>query len=411
MGGGGVGSVQLTKSLASPANRRLAGPGAHGPMRFHPELQSRLHTKVTPVLYENRPGRFIPTAANWRHSRNEQSRVSRSTTRNGKQAPSARPLREPVTTAQIGCKLPRGGVATVVNTTTQSCGQHPHNGTVSLNNAAILIAAHVALPEKPQMSTLKCLFCQYLNPADVDYCNSCDGQLNLQPCYRCGGVDLRTATKCHKCGGAFSLAVPPERDFQFRPSDFDLAGGDDTPRSPEAPPSAALFQSKHPTDGHVVRPSADAAAPQELSPPGNRSQRGTRMAVLVLALLLVIGAISAYVYQGTRSRVDGSQGREEAAGDSSNARRGKESVGSERSPARDATAMPNEAVQSPLAMENDAVRQRSAAAPATEAATSLSLPTTGADAVPLPESSTAKPCPPAVAALGLCNLDMPQEKR
>ncbi|WP_189689083.1 hypothetical protein [Pseudorhodoferax aquiterrae] len=261
------------------------------------------------------------------------------------------------------------------------------------------------------MSTLKCLFCQHLNPADVDYCNSCDGQLNLQPCYRCGGVDLRTATKCHKCGGAFSLTVPPERDFQFRPSNFDLAGGDGTPQRLEAPPSAALFQSKHPTDGHVDRPSADAAAPPELSLPGARSQRGTRMAVLVLALLLVVGAISAYVYQGARSRADGSQGREEAAGDSSNARRGQESVGSERPPARDATAMPNEAVQSPLAMENDAVRQRSAAAPATEAATSSSLPATGTDAVPLPESSTGKPCPPAVAALGLCNLDMPQEKR
>ena len=51
---------------------------------------------------------------------------------------------------------------------------------------------------------LQCLFCQHLNPADANFCNSCASQLNLKPCAQCSAVDNRSAAHCYKCGAAFT---------------------------------------------------------------------------------------------------------------------------------------------------------------------------------------------------------------
>lgn len=269
------------------------------------------------------------------------------------------------------------------------------------------MTAKVASPEKPQSHTLQCLFCQQLNPADVDYCKSCDEQLNLRPCYRCGAVDLRTATTCHKCGGDFSLAVPAVRDFQFRPSNFDQ---EPLEAGPGAPKSEAERQSADPTYSRLERKSVDAIGLPEDSPPAANPQRRTRVAVLALLSLLVMAALSAYLYRGRLARVDRPQGQEQTVSDLSDTRSTKEAAASRRT-GLDSASTAADTGPSPPASENQAAARQSAAAPRADAALALPLPATSGGADTPQDPSTDKPCPPAVAALGLCNLDMPQEKR
>lgn len=256
------------------------------------------------------------------------------------------------------------------------------------------------------MSTLQCLFCQHLNPAGVDYCNSCDGQLNLRPCYRCGAVDLRTATHCHKCGGDFSLAAPPVGDFQFRPSNFDQASIDGETASSLAPKSeAAPLGAKLPYS-RLDRKSVDAVALPANSAPAVQSQQRTRVTVLALVFVLVIGALAAYWY-----RQHGSQGQALAPSGLSDARSPQPPTPSDPADGPAAAATPAQTVPVPPARENPPAQRQSAAAARADAVLNLPLPATGAGAETPQDPSTGKPCPAAVAALGLCNLDMPQEKR
>lgn len=293
-----------------------------------------------------------------------------------------------------------------LKTTDTSSFQQQHNGTVSLNNASILISADVASPEKPRMSTLQCLFCQHLNPADVDYCNRCDGQLNLRPCYRCGAVDLRTAKNCHKCGGEFSLAAPPVGDFEFRPSDFDQASIDvQTPSSP-LPKSEPAPLGTNPPSSRLDRKSVDAISSPENSAPGAKSQQRTRVTVLALLFLLVTGALSAYWYREHRS-----QGQAPAPSALSDARSPQPTAPSDRAESPAPATTPPHTAPAPPARENPPAQSQSAAAARADAALNLPLPATGAGADTPQDPSTGKPCPPAVAALGLCGLEMPQEKR
>nr|WP_145545689.1 zinc ribbon domain-containing protein [Variovorax boronicumulans] len=293
-----------------------------------------------------------------------------------------------------------------MKTTDTSSLQQQHNGTVSLNNSSILITADVASPEQPRMSSLQCLFCQHLNPADVDYCNSCDGQLNLRPCYRCGAVDLRTATHCHKCGGDFSLASPPVGDFQFRPSNFDQASIDGETTPPLTPQSeAAALGAKLPYS-RLDRQSIDGVGLPANSAPAVQSQQRTRLTVLALLFVLVIGALSAYWY-----RQHSLQGQAPAPSSLSDTRNPQPSTPSDLVDGPAAAATPAQAVPAPPARENQPAQRQAAAAARADAVLSLPLPDSGAGAETLQDPSTGKPCPAAVAALGLCNLDTPQEKR
>lgn len=298
-----------------------------------------------------------------------------------------------------------------VETTDRCFGRRPHNGTVSLNNAAILTTADVTLPEKLQMPTLQCLFCQQLNLANVDYCNKCDEQLNLRPCYRCGAVDLRTATNCHKCGGAFSSAVPPVGDFDFRPSNFDQASIDGTTTSSHPAKSETEPLAAKPAYSRLDRESVEAITLPDDSPPATTSQRRTRVAVLGLLLLLLSGAFAAYVYRGHLARVDRPREPAQAPSDLADARGSEESAPPHRASQPNAVVAPTNTLHPPPARENQAAARPPAAAPRADAALSLPLPATGAGANSPEDPSPGKPCPPPIAALGLCNLDMPQEKR
>jgi hypothetical protein len=259
------------------------------------------------------------------------------------------------------------------------------------------------------MPSLQCLFCQHLNPTGVDYCNSCDGQLNLQPCYRCGGVDLRTASKCHGCGGEFSPPAVPVPDFQFTPSNFDSI--DETPTSPEMPQSETAHLNADPAYSHLDRPSVGEAISLENPHPAAQSQRGTRFAVLGLLLLLLVAALSAYVYRRHPAPVDRPQGQEQAANDLPASRNPRESAASNQASELDAASTPIKTVQSPPSSANQAAQPHATASPGADAALSLHpVPATAANADTSQDPPTVKTCPPAVAALGLCNLDTPQEK-
>lgn len=258
------------------------------------------------------------------------------------------------------------------------------------------------------MSSLQCLFCQHLNPAGVDYCNSCDGQLNLQPCYRCGGVDLRTASKCHRCGGEFSPPAVPVPDFQFTPSNFDSI--DETPTSPETPKPETAHLNADPASPHLDRPSVGEVISLGNQHPSAQSQRGTRFAVLGLLLLLLVAALSAYVYRGRPAPVDRPQGQEQAANESPESRNSKEAAPSHRASV-DAASTPINTVQSPPSSTNPPAQPQATAEPSADAALSLRpVPAAAANADPSQDPPTVTTCPPAVAALGLCNLDTPQEK-
>lgn len=69
---------------------------------------------------------------------------------------------------------------------------------------------------------LQCLFCQHINPADAVFCNSCASQLDLKPCVQCSAVDNRNALHCYKCGAAFTplkkILHPMRLDKDYTPT-------------------------------------------------------------------------------------------------------------------------------------------------------------------------------------------------
>lgn len=49
------------------------------------------------------------------------------------------------------------------------------------------------------MLSLRCLFCDRLNPADATFCNHCGSSLKVKQCGRCKAVNDEAATTCLKC--------------------------------------------------------------------------------------------------------------------------------------------------------------------------------------------------------------------
>ncbi len=44
-----------------------------------------------------------------------------------------------------------------------------------------------------------CRFCDHANPAGSKFCNSCGGQLNLEPCPECGAISDGASAVCYQC--------------------------------------------------------------------------------------------------------------------------------------------------------------------------------------------------------------------
>ena len=213
---------------------------------------------------------------------------------------------------------------------------------------------------------LQCLFCQHLNPADASFCNNCASQLNLKPCAQCSAVDNQSATHCYKCGAAFTLLKaaqhPALLDKELTP----------TLRYPAYVPQAltALIATQ-----------------------SQRAATGTRRTWGVAVSALVLAAFALLIYN---------------------------LMGLSKPPARlSAMPQPQSAVtattasrpkETPRAEGNEKNTVRALAPPVAEMVTTQRLPTTPmAKVQPRLAAPEFKECPPAVAALGLCNPGKPQE--
>ena len=262
-----------------------------------------------------------------------------------------------------------------------------------------------------QIPVLQCLFCQHLNPADAVFCDDCGGQLNLQPCDRCGAVDSRTATNCYKCGAEFSLPVAPGLDFPLTPAIVDK----ELPYPTSIDPGVADSEAAHLNQGlnysHPERQPVDEVLSPETSATATRSRRGTPVAILALLLLLITAAVSVYLYRGKPAQPARTQGQKQAVTDVSGARKPGESAPSTGAAGMDAALKPVDTVQTPAAGANKPGKTPSLTPPGADAALAARpLSATDAEIKPLQDLSIVEKCPPAVATLGLCNPDTQQEK-
>ena len=232
-----------------------------------------------------------------------------------------------------------------------------------------------------QAPSVQCLFCHSRNPSGANYCGRCDEQLDLQPCIRCGAVDHRTATACHKCGGLFSSTVAPEFAPLFKPAAVEQklthhASTDTRVGNSKAEPVHVPTHSR-PAELHVD----DVRLPE---PPGTvaKARRGTFVAVSSIFLFLIATAVSLYLYGGRTAQPVQTQVQ-----------------------MQDAIAVSN--AGKPL----DAARTDGEAGMAPDAATTTStLPAPDAEIRNAQNPPVDINCQPAVATLGLCNLDSQKEK-
>ena len=262
-----------------------------------------------------------------------------------------------------------------------------------------------------QIPSLQCLFCQHLNPPDAAFCDACGGQLNLQPCERCGAVDSRTATNCYKCGAQFPVPVAPELAVPLAPAIVGKDLPDPTPTDPGIADSEAEHLNEGLTYPRPERQPVDEVLAPETSATATRSQRGAPAAILAILLLLITAAVSVYLYRGHTAQPVRTQGHEQAVTDVSGTRKPSGSAPSKGAAGMAAALEPGDPVQAPAAGANKLAKTPSLAPPGADAALAeRPLPATEAEARPRQGPATGEKCPPAVATLGLCNPDTPQEK-
>ncbi|SFB68728.1 Double zinc ribbon [Polaromonas sp. OV174] len=256
------------------------------------------------------------------------------------------------------------------------------------------------------MPSLKCLFCQHLNPAGAIFCNDCGGQLNLQPCERCGAIDSRSARKCYKCGAEFPLPAAaglnpllaptiPEKAFAYSTLDEAGAAGQEV-----AHPHPGLSYSPpepQPVDDMLA---SETAATATVTKP----RRRLPLAV-ILALLLVLAAalVSVYLYQGKPVQLARTQGQKQ------------DQQQGERQAVTDLSSAPKlqaqGTVQQPATATLELEKTPSLAPPSADAAAAARpLPVTDAEVKARHDRPIDEKCPPAVATLGLCNPDTQQER-
>lgn len=222
--------------------------------------------------------------------------------------------------------------------------------------------------------SLRCLFCQHLNPAGAVFCNDCGGQLNLQPCERCGAIDSRTATNCYKCGAEFPVPVAPE---------------------PDALPAPAI-PDKEPSYASPEPQAVDEVLSSETAATAAPSRRRLHVAVLAFLLVVASAVVSVYLYEGQQARQQGENpGQKQAV------------TGLPSAPSAQAT----DTVRKPAAGTMEPENTPSPAPPGADVArTARPLPATDAEVKARQDSPIVEKCPPAVATLGLCNPEIPQEK-
>lgn len=214
-------------------------------------------------------------------------------------------------------------------------------------------------------SPLQCLFCQHLNPADASFCNRCASQLDLQPCMQCSAVDNRNASRCYKCGAAFTHlkgALQPVR------------------RDTEATPALRF---------PAYEPFAQKELITLIATQSKKGSTGMRRTWGVVVSVLVLAAIALLTYNLMGLSIPAT--RPSAVRQTQNAA----AQAPKETPRANGTVL--NSVQTPAPPVADMViTQRLAAAPIAKIQPQRAHP-------------VAKECPPAVAALGLCNPGNPKE--
>jgi Double zinc ribbon len=283
-----------------------------------------------------------------------------------------------------------------------------------------------------------CSFCNHENPAGSNYCNECGSPLHLVPC-ECGAVNNVTDEHCHRCGAPVSgpPAPAPEAPSAAPLGDFDerlralqrelgvpsaeRAAQPGTRFADGAPaPKLHFVELEHPQAQMSSPGSPSATAPFAGSAPWERPERrhGLLAAGLALAIVAAVaaGAVLYDRYAPWLAERASALREPDAAAPSPQATATPSSEAADVSPRREmASAPPAEPLQiddasTTAPAERDVEKAGSPAvspAPAPQGADAPMASRAAGDAGE-PATPTAAPpppdprCPPAVAALALC---------
>ena len=297
------------------------------------------------------------------------------------------------------------------------------------------------------MPSLSCSFCAHENPARAKYCNECGSPLHLVPC-GCGAVNNLTDAHCHRCGASVSdprapaQGVPLETELgeveaQLRGLERQLEGPEERASQPgprsvggaHAPAEAFEQQRQDPMPA-LERPDATAAALLARHPAEDPRDRrhGYAAAALVLAIVAALAAgalfydraapwleLAASALRGPAapSPAASATGGPAVAGVSPRA----DSASAPTSPEPSRTDVPmrshaegdvdETATSLPVSPVESAPQAADVPIEESRAAGDVGKPSAPASAPPVPNPR----CPPAVAAMALCERMADADRR
>ena len=288
-----------------------------------------------------------------------------------------------------------------------------------------------------------CSFCDHANPAGAKYCNECGSPLHLMLC-KCGAVNNVTDARCHGCGADVSGPHTPAPSIplgaQLRDVDEELLRAYE--RQLEAPPAEQVTPPEPQFGGDAPAlepdfsefeqqpqvqvsspggPNATAAASPAGNPAKDRHDRrhGYMAAALVLAIVAAAAAgVASYDrYAPWLARSAGTPRAPvaDAASPGPAVTASTEAATASPRPEMASTPMPPEASGMDAPTTSPALRdvEEAGSLPAapiastspaadvpieSRAAGDVGAPSTRASAPPVPDPR----CPPAVAAMALC---------
>jgi hypothetical protein len=251
------------------------------------------------------------------------------------------------------------------------------------------------------MPPLDCPFCDHQNPAGAKFCNDCGSPLHLTPCGDCGAVNNVTDTHCWRCSGLLMPLHSP-----VRPASFEREPGVPGPQPTEHELEQELVALEQEVQDFEPAPRTTEGGARVLAqePRGSRlsdappffdevdtEPRRPRHGVMATASVAVLAsaiAVGAYLYDRDRA----SPGSAAPTSPPSEPLRAAASTAP--GVARDVGEAPPAIPTPPAGPEPkgvDAPIERHVASDAGEA-----------PAVPAPAAAPDPSCPPAVAAMALC---------